>query len=115
MQETQVRSLGQEDPLEEKMATHSSILAGRIPWTEEPGQLQSVVAESWTQLKRLSMHIACMETMNGDLPTQTFPPLTSVLNTRSLVHFKIFLNVQRIQLSAGNIYAHATYVYLFVF
>ena len=41
MQETQVQSLGQEDPLEKEMATHSSILAGRIPWTEEPGGLQS--------------------------------------------------------------------------
>jgi len=41
MQETQVQSLGQEDPLEEGMATHSSILAWRIPWTEEPGRLQS--------------------------------------------------------------------------
>ena len=40
-QETQVRSLGQEDPLEEEMATHFSILAWRIPWTEEPGGLQS--------------------------------------------------------------------------
>ena len=36
-----VRSLGQEDPLEKEMATHSSILAWRIPWTEEPGGLQS--------------------------------------------------------------------------
>ena len=40
--ETQVRSLGQEDPLEEGMATHSSALAWRIPWTEEPGGLQSM-------------------------------------------------------------------------
>ena len=40
-QETWIRSLGQEDPLEEEMATHSSILAWRIPWTEEPGGLQS--------------------------------------------------------------------------
>ena len=38
----QVRSLGQEDPLEESMATHSSILAQRIPWTEQPGGLQSM-------------------------------------------------------------------------
>ena len=37
----QVQSLGWEDPLEEGMATHSSILAGKIPWTEEPGGLQS--------------------------------------------------------------------------
>ena len=42
MQETWVRSLGQEDVLEKRMATHSSILAWRIPWTEEPGGLQSV-------------------------------------------------------------------------
>ena len=42
MQETYVRSLGQDDPLEKKMTTHSSILAWRIPWTEEPGGLQSM-------------------------------------------------------------------------
>ena len=42
MLETQVQSLGQEDPLEKKLATHSSILAWRIPWTEEPGGLQSL-------------------------------------------------------------------------
>ena len=42
MQETQVGSLGQEDHLEKRMATHSSILAWRIPWTEEPGGLQSM-------------------------------------------------------------------------
>ena len=41
MQETQVQSLGREDPLEKEMATHSSILAWRIPWTEEPGGLHS--------------------------------------------------------------------------
>ena len=41
MQEAQVRSLGQEDPLEEGMATHSGILAWRIPWTEAPGGVQS--------------------------------------------------------------------------
>ena len=42
MQETQVRSLGLEDPLEKGMVTHSSILDWRIPWTEEPGGLQSM-------------------------------------------------------------------------
>ena len=50
MQETPVRSLGREDPLEKGMATHSSILAWRIPWTEEPGGLQSMGLQSWTQL-----------------------------------------------------------------
>ena len=42
MRETRVRSLGQEDPLEKEMATHSSILAWKIPWTEEPGWLLSM-------------------------------------------------------------------------
>ena len=42
MQETWVRFLGREDPLEEEMATHSSILAWRTPWTEKPGGLQSM-------------------------------------------------------------------------
>ena len=42
MQETQVRSLGREDPLENRMATHSSVLAWKSPWTEEPGRLQSM-------------------------------------------------------------------------
>ena len=42
MQETWVRFLGREDPLEKEMATHSSILAWRMPWTEEPGRLQSM-------------------------------------------------------------------------
>ena len=46
--ETWVRSLGWENPLEKGMATHSSTLAWRIPWTEEPGGLQSMVAKSWT-------------------------------------------------------------------
>ena len=42
MQETQVQSLGQEDPLQKGMATHSSILAWKVPWTEKPGRLQSM-------------------------------------------------------------------------
>ena len=42
IQETQVRSLGQEDPLDKEMATHSSVLAWEIPWTEEPDRLQSM-------------------------------------------------------------------------
>ena len=42
MQETQVQSLGQEDPLEKGIATHSNILAWRVPWTEQPGRLQSI-------------------------------------------------------------------------
>ena len=49
MWETWVQSLGQEDLLEKEMATHSSILAWKIPWREEPGRLQSMgVTKSWT-------------------------------------------------------------------
>ena len=51
IQETQVRSLGWEDPMEENMETHSSILAWRMPWTEESGGLESMgLQKSWTQL-----------------------------------------------------------------
>ena len=50
MQETQVQSLGWEDPLDKGMATHSSILAWRIPWTEEPGGIVHGVAKRQTQL-----------------------------------------------------------------
>ena len=48
MQKTLVRSLGQEDLLEEELETHSSILAWEIPWTEEPGTLQSMGSQSQT-------------------------------------------------------------------
>ena len=50
MQETQVQSLGLEDPLEEEMATHSSILAWKNPWIEEPGMLQSKGSQIQTWL-----------------------------------------------------------------
>ena len=50
MQKTRVQSLGQEDLLEKEMATYCSILAWRIPWTEEPGRLLSVGLQSQTQL-----------------------------------------------------------------
>ena len=48
--ETQVQTLGWEDMLEKEMATHSSILAWKIPWTEEPGRLQSMGSQSRTRL-----------------------------------------------------------------
>ena len=57
----QVRSLSREDPLEEGMATHSSILAWRMLWTEEPGGLQSIgsqrVEHDYTDLTRMHEHI----------------------------------------------------------
>ena len=61
MQETQVQSLGREDPLEKEMATHSSTLAWKIPWTEDPGRLQSMASQrvrhDWaTSLHFTSLH-----------------------------------------------------------
>ena len=49
VREMQVPSLGQEDPLEKGIATHSSVHAWRIPWTEEPGGPQSMESQRWTQ------------------------------------------------------------------
>ena len=54
-QETWVQSLGQEDPLKKEMATHSSVLAWRISWTEEPGGLQSIRGKSQTQLSNYTI------------------------------------------------------------
>ena len=59
MWETWVRSLGQEDPLEKEMATQSSILAWRIPWTEEPGGLQSMGSQRVGQTG-LSKRLNCI-------------------------------------------------------
>ena len=56
MLETWVRSLGWKDALEKEMATHSSTLAWKIPWTEEPGRLQVYgVAKSWTRLSDFTL------------------------------------------------------------
>ena len=61
MQETWVQSLGQEDPLGKEMATHSSILAWRIPWTEKPGSLQSI------GLQRVGHNQATKQQQQGSL------------------------------------------------
>ena len=54
MREAQVQSLVWEDPLEKEMATHSSTLAWKIPWTEEPCRLQSMGSQSWTRLSNFT-------------------------------------------------------------
>ena len=56
MQETQVQFLGPEDPLEKEVATRSSILAWKIPWTEEPGGLQSMGSQESDTTQRLNYH-----------------------------------------------------------
>ena len=69
MQKTLVQSLGWEDPLEEGMATHSSILAWRIPWTEEPGGLQSMgsqrVGHSWATFSLRNYHLSIHNTISA--------------------------------------------------
>ena len=57
MQETLARSLGWEDPLEKGMATHSSILVRRIPWTEEPGELQSMGRKELDMTEQLTLSL----------------------------------------------------------
>ena len=61
MQEMWVQNLSWEDPLEEDMATHSSILAWKIPWTEEPGGLQSRGCRDLDTTERLHMHAVWLE------------------------------------------------------
>ena len=56
MWETRVQSLDWEDLLEKEMATHSSTLAWKIPWMEEPGRLQSMGSQSWTQLSDFTLN-----------------------------------------------------------
>ena len=57
MEDTRVQFLGREDPLEEEMAIHCSVLAWRIPWTEEPGGLQSTGSQEPDTTERLNHHI----------------------------------------------------------
>ena len=73
MQETQVRSLGWEDPLEKEMATHSGILALRIPWTEEPGGLRP-----WD----------CKLDMTATKPPLPPPPLEALLSPFQIIFRK---------------------------
>ena len=74
-QETQFRSLGQEDPLEKGVATHSSILAWRIPWTEDSGRLQSMgsqrVGRDWVTNTSLSFLITCTSPYGWPLPVSS--------------------------------------------
>ena len=72
MRETRVRSLRWEDPLEKEIATHSGILAWRIPRTEEPGGLQSIGWQSWTRLSNFtSLHFQLKDRDNCSWKTQS--------------------------------------------
>ena len=89
MQETWVRSLGWEDPLEKRIATHSSILAWRIPWTEQPSRLQSMeLTKSQTWLS--DFHFQYKEA--GEKTSQRDPEKASFL-TLSLLYLLHFGNI----------------------
>ena len=66
MRETWAQTLGREDLLEKEMVTHSSILAWKIPWTEEPGRLQSMVWQrvSWTQLSEFTFFLSFLSKLS---------------------------------------------------
>ena len=86
--ETWVQSLGREDPLEKEMATHSSILAWRIPWTEEPGRLQSMgsrrVGHDWAT--SLSALHTCIHSFPNSLPI----PMGSFFNVIKHMQHKTY-------------------------
>ena len=74
MWKTQVRSQGREDPLEKEMATHSSTLAWRISWVEEPGRLQSMGSQESDTTERIHFHFHFHFPLNQAF----FPPLLSI-------------------------------------
>ena len=81
MWETRVRSLGQEDPPEREMATHSSILAWKIPWTEEPGGLQSMGLQSVRRNQTTSLSL-----LEGKLPQKNLHREVSINRNSTLNH-----------------------------
>ena len=101
MQETWVPSLGREDPLEDEMAAHASILAWRISWTEEPGGLQSMGSQELDMTWRPKHHrhrlhskqysVERMGQMHGDcrVPEESFSEVSSV--SREVASFSVIL------------------------
>ena len=82
--------LGQEDSLEKEMATHSSILAWRIPWTEEPGRLQSMELQESDTAEQLSTHHT--QKRHKDRTATCLPPSLPPPKEQSICHWKITLN-----------------------
>ena len=82
-----VRSLGREAPLEEGMATHSSLLAWRIPWTEEPGRLQSIWSQSRARLTWLSMQAGTLVQNSTQISFPTWVLILKLLGNSLVVHW----------------------------
>ena len=79
MQETWLWSLDQEDPLEKEMATHSSILAWEIPWTEEPGGLQSMVCQESDTTEWLTISLLHFKLFKGNTVPLLLTDITEML------------------------------------
>ena len=94
MQKTWVRSLGWEDPLEKEMATHSSTLAWKIPWTEEPGRLLSMGSQSQTWLSDFTLYF---------FRTSTWSPLESHLSINTILGFPAGSDGKESAWGAGDI------------
>ena len=94
LQETQLRSLGWEDPLEKETAAHSSILSWRIPWTEQPGGLQSIASQSQTRLSNytLTLEICTYVSINTHSKMHIFECFMSRKDAGQR-HFQIFSRV----------------------
>ena len=102
MPETQVRSLGWEDPLEKEVATHSSTLAWRIPWTEEPGGLQSTVSQRVGHDWATSLSVSVC----AHIYTVVFIYLIDISPPSFLLHFPFFLKKVFIYLSLAVLGLH---------
>ena len=101
IQETRVQFLGQEDPLEEKMATHSSILAWEIPWTEEPGGLQSMGSQRVRHNLATKFHFSLW--FGTSLPgislfLNTSPPISGQIAQESITFYPLI--VELLQMSS---------------
>ena len=96
MQKNQVWSLGQENPLEKEMATHSSILAWRIPWTVEPGRLQPMVWQELDMTPQLNNNIYDATLSSTLIFTTSISYINKTLSLeRSFAAFKCCENIQK--------------------
>ena len=124
MRETWVRSLGQEDPLEKEMAIHSSILAWRIPWTEEPGGLQSTgsqrVGHNWATSPSPSLslmniaHLIEIDMPQDLMANVFFPSLGMLKIPDSIIHQwkSLSLHYNSLDLSAIKTWLLHFYCYM---
>ena len=108
-QETQLQSLGEEDPLEEEMAPHSSYLAWRMPWTEEPGGLQSVglqrAGRHWvTGVNTIKVYVSVL--LSQVVPTSSSPTASSSLFLCVCVSLPTLQVGLSVHLSRFHIYMH---------